>query len=249
MREKIYRGYTIMLLIVIAITTFKAVLMLKTNNDIVIENVDETYEEYIKQDIALVGNTPVINQYYTMNKSSIGLAGIADIIDSYYNKQFSENTNNIELEIIEPEQLETTELETEEIIEEETTNTTWYTNEDLYELAKIIMCEAEGESQECKLFVGQVILNRMRDDEFPDTIHDVIFEKNGNTYQFSPTKPNGRWYKEEPNQACYDAAYAVLNATEPFTDALYFEACRGESWHSRNLTLLCQIDKTRFYSE
>ena len=119
-----------------------------------------------------------------------------------------------------------------------------YSKQEIYELAKIIMCEAEGESQKCKEYVGQVVLNRVKSKSFPDNIHDVIFQRK----QFTPTF-DGRWEKVEPNQDCYDAAYKVINSSKPLTKALYFEACKGESWHSRNLTLIAKIDSTRFYVE
>lgn len=119
-----------------------------------------------------------------------------------------------------------------------------YTEYEIYELAKIIMCEAEGESKECKEYVGQVIINRVESDKFPDTIHDVIFQG----YQFSPTF-DGRWESVEPNEDCYNAAYTVINALQPLTNALYFEACVNESWHSRNLIQVAKIDNTRFYIE
>lgn len=119
-----------------------------------------------------------------------------------------------------------------------------YTEDEIYELAKIIMCEAEGESQKCKEYVGQVVLNRVESDKFPDTIHSVIFQNK----QFSPTF-DGRWEKVEPNEDCYNAAYTVINALEPLTEALYFEACNGNSWHSNNLIEVAEIDNTRFYIE
>lgn len=119
-----------------------------------------------------------------------------------------------------------------------------YSEYEIYELAKLIMCEAEGESQKCKEYIGQVVINRTKSDDFPDTIHDVIFEKN----QFTPTF-DGRWETTEPDVNSYNAAYAVINALEPITNALWFEACNDNSWHSRNLTQIAEIDNTRFYVE
>ena len=87
-----------------------------------------------------------------------------------------------------------------------------------------------------------MVLNRVNSKSFPNNIHDVIFQG----HQFSPTF-DGRWEKVEPNQDCYDAAYTVINASKPLTKALYFEACSGSSWHSRNLTQVAEIDNTRFY--
>lgn len=117
-----------------------------------------------------------------------------------------------------------------------------YTEDDIYLWAKIVMCEAEGESQLCKEYIAQVIKNRVDSNEFPDTIYDVIFQKN----QFTPTF-NGRWERVEPNQDCYDAVYTVINSDAQLIDALYFECCDGDSWHSRNLTKIAEEDGTRFY--
>ena len=44
------------------------------------------------------------------------------------------------------------------------------------------MAEAESEDTEGKALVMLVVLNRVWDDEFPDTIEEVIFQKG----QFSP---------------------------------------------------------------
>ena len=154
----------------------------------------------------------------------------------------NENTeDSIDNELVETIQNDT-DIDTENV--EKQTNDKYSKNE-IYELAKIIMCEAEGESQKCKEYVGQVVLNRVKAKEFPNTIHGVIFDG----YQFSPTF-DGRWEKVEPNQDCYDAAYKVINADKPLTKALYFEACRNkDSWHARNLTQVAEIDNTRFYIE
>ena len=141
-------------------------------------------------------------------------------------------------------------VETDTVIEEVIIETpepeyyNGYSEYEVYELAKIIMCEAEGESQKCKEYIGQVILNRVKSNKFPNTIHGVIFDG----YQFTPTF-DGRWNRVEPNEACFDAAYKVLSESEYITDALYFEACNGQTWHSRKLNMICQIDNTRFYVE
>jgi len=148
--------------------------------------------------------------------------------------------------VAEAVEMETCNINNNDTIETKTNqeqNTTTYSDYEIYELAKIIMCEAEGESQLCKEYVGQVVLNRVKSTRHPNTIHDVIFAKN----QFTPTF-DGRWERVEPNQACYDAAYKVINATEPLTDALFFESCKGDSWHSRNLTLVASVDNTKFYT-
>ena len=122
-----------------------------------------------------------------------------------------------------------------------------YTEYELYLLAKIIYCEAGIESYECKKWVGDVILNRcLRDNEFPNTIEEVIFDG----YQFSPTF-DGSWETKEPDIQSYEAAYDVLHEPGSITGgALYFEAVPGGSkWHIENLEYIKQIDSTRFYRE
>lgn len=121
--------------------------------------------------------------------------------------------------------------------------------EDKYLLAKIAMAEAEGESLEAKVMVIFVVLNRVESNEpyFPDTVEDVIFQKLNGAYQFTPVG-DGRWDRVEPNTECWEAV-DIVNSTENDISqgALYFEACSGESWHSRNLEFICQVDNTRFY--
>lgn len=122
--------------------------------------------------------------------------------------------------------------------------------EDKYLLAKIAMAEAEGESLETKILVILVILNRVESNEvyFPDTIEEVIFQNRNDVYQFSPVMPGGRWWRVEPNEECWEAVEIVNSMKEDISQgALYFEACKGESWHSRNLEFICQSDNTRFY--
>lgn len=119
-----------------------------------------------------------------------------------------------------------------------------------YLLAKLIMTEAEGESLETKVCIAWVVLNRVYSSErfFPDTIEEVIFQKSNGVYQFSPVAPGGRWWKVEPNEECWEAVRIVNETNYDFSEgALYFEACQGDSWHSRNLEFICQIDNTRFY--
>lgn len=117
-----------------------------------------------------------------------------------------------------------------------------------YLLAKIVMAEAEGESLELKEAVVKVVLNRVEDTYFPDTIEDVIFQKLGGVYQFSPIA-NGRWDRVEPTEECFTAVDNVLKQVyDDSMGATYFEACSdADNWHSQNLEFLYEIDGTRFY--
>ena len=120
--------------------------------------------------------------------------------------------------------------------------------EESYLLARIAMAEAEGENTQSKTLVILTVLNRVMSEEFPDSIHDVIFEKANGVYQFSCIG-NGRWDAVEPNADCWDAVSVVQNAACDYSGgALYFEACADENnWHSRNLEFLYQSGNIRFY--
>ena len=120
--------------------------------------------------------------------------------------------------------------------------------EDKYLLAKIAMAEAEGESFETKVLIIETVLNRVESKRFPNTVKEVIFEEHNGTYQFSPVMPDGRWWKVEPNKECWEAVNTVNNTEYDISEgALFFEACKSESWHSRNLQFIRKSDNTSFY--
>jgi N-acetylmuramoyl-L-alanine amidase len=52
-------------------------------------------------------------------------------------------------------------------------------------MAKNIYYEAASESWEGKLAVAQVTMNRVNSSQFPSNVCDVVYQKTGNTYQFS----------------------------------------------------------------
>ena len=116
-----------------------------------------------------------------------------------------------------------------------------------YLLAKIAMAEAEGESTEGKALVMLVVLNRVLDDNFPDTIEEVIFQHNGDNYQFSPVE-SGRFYESEPNEDCWAALDLIYSGWDESQGALYFESSKAnDTWHSRNLEFLFIEGGHKFY--
>ena len=52
-----------------------------------------------------------------------------------------------------------------------------YTEQDLYELTAVIYQEARGESDIIQLLVGNVVLNRVEDKDYANTVHDVLMSK------------------------------------------------------------------------
>ncbi len=93
-------------------------------------------------------------------------------------------------------------------------------DEDIYWLSRIINSEAQGESYEGKVAVGNVIINRVNSPKFPNTIKGVVFDKQNGYTQFSPVI-DGTIYNN-PDAYSIKAAKDVLNGSRPVGDALYF---------------------------
>ena len=110
-------------------------------------------------------------------------------------------------------------------------------------LLKVSMAEAEGESTEGKALVMRVVLNRVANDEFPDSIEEVVMEEN----QFSVTREDGRFYTVVPSEDCHLALEMVLHGWDESQGALYFESENKAGWHSRNLEYLFPLGGHRFY--
>lgn len=91
-----------------------------------------------------------------------------------------------------------------------------YIEEDLYWLSRIVSAEAKGESEEGQIAVANVVLNRVNHDDFPDTIKDVIFQKN----QFSPVK--AKTIYDEPTPEAVEAAKKALSGEKVVDEGVLF---------------------------
>jgi len=121
-----------------------------------------------------------------------------------------------------------------------------YDEEDLYWLSRVISAESRGESLEGQIAVGNVVLNRVADKQFPDTIKDVVFDtKNG--VQFEPTS-NGTIY-DDPVPSAVLAAKLVLDGADVVGDCLYFyaPALSAGTWIKNNRTYHTTIGCHRFF--
>ncbi|BCG57634.1 cell wall hydrolase [Paenibacillus sp. URB8-2] len=89
--------------------------------------------------------------------------------------------------------------------------------EDVLLLQRIVMAEAEGEPYEGKVAVANVVLNRLRSANFPNTIKKVIYQR----FQFSPVA-NGRLNRVKPNRESVRAVAAALTGVKAVTDDTYY---------------------------
>lgn len=101
-----------------------------------------------------------------------------------------------------------------------------YDSEALYWLSHIIYCESGNQPLAGKVAVGNVVMNRVADPRFPNTIYDVLFQKN----QFSPVSSGS--IHREPNWDSIVAAKLVLDGAE-VTDALFFNGVRARAPRGR----------------
>jgi len=90
------------------------------------------------------------------------------------------------------------------------------TNEELLLLSKLVAGEARGESYEGQVAVAAVVINRVKDPRFPNSIKDVIYQKNA----FSVVK-NGS-INLQPTESAYSAAQEALYGKDPTDKAIYF---------------------------
>ncbi|HEY8450345.1 MAG TPA: cell wall hydrolase [Bacillota bacterium] len=91
-----------------------------------------------------------------------------------------------------------------------------FSEEEFELLARVINAEAYGEPFEGQVAVGSVIINRVLDPNFPDTIKEVIFQPN----QFKVVE-NGQ-VDRPVSETAYRAARSALYGSDPSGGALYF---------------------------
>ncbi|MBD5133054.1 MAG: cell wall hydrolase [Clostridiales bacterium] len=108
-------------------------------------------------------------------------------------------------------------------------------------LARIIHAESGNQSLEGKIAVGNVVMNRVSDPKFPNTLYDVLFQKN----QFSPAA-TGSIYRE-PNEESMVAAMLVLDGAQVVPEALFFNGAGARSYASKNKTYVATIGGHDFY--
>ena len=87
-------------------------------------------------------------------------------------------------------------------------------------LLRIVEAEATGEDIKGKMLVANVILNRVKSSQFPDTVKEVVFQKNGRTTQFSPIA-DGRYWSVSISKSTREAVERVLNGEDESQGALY----------------------------
>ncbi len=118
-------------------------------------------------------------------------------------------------------------------------------------LLRIVEAEATGEDIKGKILVANVILNRVESEEFPDTVEQVVFQRKGSKYQFSPIR-DGRYYKVSITDETREAIERVLNGEDQSQGALYFMSRRQADsknvrWFDNSLTKVLEYGTHEFF--
>ncbi len=127
-----------------------------------------------------------------------------------------------------------------------TSGNRYYDADSVYWLSCIISAESTGEPMLGQIAVGNVILNRVKSDLFPNTIYTVIFD-DAYAIQFEPVA-NGTIYNT-PVASAVAAAKLCLEGANVAGDCLYFRnpGRSTSAWIAANRTYAMTIGSHVFY--
>lgn len=119
-------------------------------------------------------------------------------------------------------------------------------------LLKIVEAEAGSEDETGKLLVANVVLNRVKSDQFPDTVTEVVYQRQGGKAQFSPVG-NGSIESIVASEETVAAVERALEGEDVSQGALYFAARRAADpenmqWFDRSLTRLFAYGGHEFFN-
>lgn len=123
----------------------------------------------------------------------------------------------------------------------------YYDADALYWLSRIISAESRGEPLIGQIAVGNVVLNRVKSEEFPNSIYEVIFDRKYGI-QFTPVA-NQTIY-QDPAESSILAAKIVLEGYSLSEDILYFLDPSGATsfWIVENRNFAFKIGCHDFYT-
>lgn len=181
-----------------------------------------------------------INALTVKNKD---LDGLIDIQEAEYSALYNEFLNSMyDLKVTNAD------LE-EEILDLKTCELPVYkyTKAEIQMLAKCVQAEAGEKNYESQKMITKVILNRVKSGRFPNTIQEVIYQKNGKIPQFSVAY-DGSMKKQDVKMNTLANVYSVLLFDYDMPDnVLYFYAnWVKNNWVTRHTTPYKTVQGTVF---
>lgn len=122
-----------------------------------------------------------------------------------------------------------------------------YRYDEVFWLSRIISAESRGESLLGQIAVGNVVLNRVRHKDYPNTIYGVIFDRVGGV-QFSPVK-NGSIYLEPTYQSVVAARICLDGFTVSEKILFFLQPDKSTSaWIPKNRPYAFTVENHWFFN-
>ena len=167
-----------------------------------------------------------------------------ELVEAIQNEVVTED--NVETEI--PTE-ETAEQVVVEVTPEALTGNSFSLEDQEYQvLLKIVEAEAGCEDTEGRMLVANVVMNRVRNGYFPNTVTEVVYQRQNGTAQFSPVS-DGRIDTVNVSQGTIDAVARVMNGEDISQGALFFRSVRSRSgWFDQKLSRVLEHGNHIFYT-
>ena len=119
-------------------------------------------------------------------------------------------------------------------------------------LVRIVEAEATGEDVTGKIMVANVVLNRVENPRFPNTIYGVIHQRINGKAQFSPLD-DGRYNRVTIKNTTYEAVERALKGEDYSNGALFFmsrnlAADSATTWFDVNLRKVAHHGTHEFFA-
>ena len=131
-------------------------------------------------------------------------------------------------------------------------NPTLMSDEDYDTLLRIVEAEAGSEDIKGRVLVANVIMNRMKSDDFPNTVTEVVWDNSDGVPQFSPTY-DGRINEVTVSDETKEAVKQALKGTDYSEGALFFiqksaAEAHNIKWFEKALRKLFKYGVHEFYT-
>lgn len=167
-----------------------------------------------------------------------------ELVEAIQNEVVTED--NVETEIPTEETVE--QVVMEETPEALTGNSFSLEDQEYQVLLKIVEAEAGCEDTEGRMLVANVVMNRVRNGYFPNTVTEVVYQRQDGTAQFSPVS-DGRIDTVNVSQGTIDAVARVMNGEDISQGALFFRSVRSRSgWFDQKLSRVLEHGNHIFYT-
>ena len=167
-----------------------------------------------------------------------------ELVEAIQNEVVTED--NVETEIPTEETAE--QVVVEETPEALTGNSFSLEDQEYQVLLKIVEAEAGCEDTEGRMLVANVVMNRVRNGYFPNTVTEVVYQRQDGTAQFSPVS-DGRIDTVNVSQGTIDAVARVMNGEDISQGALFFRSVRSRSgWFDQKLSRVVGHGNHIFYT-